>query len=83
MKTVGAGSSAGVWLDYFEDAPLCSQGRPMATSVDVFAEAPAQIRLGAADETKKYRRACGISSGAMDSDIDGFDTDRYAEFSDI
>ena len=28
-----------VWLDYFEDAPLCSQGRPMATSVDVFAEA--------------------------------------------
>lgn len=44
MKTVGAGSSAGVWLDYFEDAPLCSQGRPMATSVDVFAEAPAQIR---------------------------------------
>lgn len=52
MKTVGAGSSAGVWLDYFEDAPLCSQGRPMATSVDVFAEAPAQIRLGAADETK-------------------------------
>ena len=38
MKTVGAGSSAGVWLDYFEDAPLCSQGRPMATSVDVFAE---------------------------------------------
>ena len=25
MKTVGAGSSAGVWLDYFEDAPLCSQ----------------------------------------------------------
>jgi hypothetical protein len=52
MKTVGAGSSAGVWLDYFEDAPLCSQGRPMATSVDVFAEAPAQIRLGAADETE-------------------------------
>ena len=52
MKTVGAGSSAGVWLDYFEDAPLCSQGRPVATSVDVFAEAPAQIRLGAADETK-------------------------------
>lgn len=51
-ETVGAGSSAGVWLDYFEDAPLCSQGRPMATSVDVFAEAPAQIRLGAADETK-------------------------------
>lgn len=35
MKTVGAGSSAGVWLDYFEDAPLCSQGRQMATSVDV------------------------------------------------
>lgn len=52
MKTVGAGSSAGVWLDYFEDAPLCSQGRLMATSVDVFAEAPAQVRLGAADEAE-------------------------------
>ena len=52
MKTVGAGSSAGVWLDYFEDAPLCSQGRLMATSVDVFAEAPAQVHLGAADDAE-------------------------------
>ena len=32
MKTVGAGSSAGVWLDYFEDAPLCSQGRRSMSS---------------------------------------------------
>ena len=52
MKTVGVGSSAGVWLDYFEDAPLCSQGRLMATSVDVFAEAPAQVHLGAADDAE-------------------------------